>query len=98
MIQELDDQLRDAVSWERVELGRAKVSNWAQEREEEEREGTEALTARPFFNKVCLFYLVLRGLDTIEDDMTLPLDRKVELLRSFDKIIYQRGWNFNESE
>ncbi|KAL1935994.1 hypothetical protein VTP01DRAFT_128 [Rhizomucor pusillus] len=58
VIQELDDQLRDAV---------------------------------------CLFYLVLRGLDTIEDDMTLPLDRKVELLRSFDKIIYQKGWTFNES-
>ncbi|EIE80439.1 farnesyl-diphosphate farnesyltransferase [Rhizopus delemar RA 99-880] len=46
---------------------------------------------------ICLFYLVLRGLDTIEDDMTLPLDRKVELLRSFDKIIYKKGWTFNES-
>lgn len=46
---------------------------------------------------VCLFYLVLRGLDTIEDDMTLNLDRKVELLRSFDKIIYQKGWTFNEN-
>ncbi|RUO96775.1 LOW QUALITY PROTEIN: farnesyl-diphosphate farnesyltransferase [Jimgerdemannia flammicorona] len=47
---------------------------------------------------VCLFYLILRGLDTIEDDMTLPLPRKTELLRSFHKIIYQRGWNFDESE
>ncbi|KAI8074271.1 farnesyl-diphosphate farnesyltransferase [Gilbertella persicaria] len=46
---------------------------------------------------ICLFYLVLRGLDTIEDDMTLPLDRKVELLRSFDQIIYQKGWNFHEN-
>ncbi|KAH8550692.1 farnesyl-diphosphate farnesyltransferase [Umbelopsis sp. PMI_123] len=46
---------------------------------------------------ICLFYLVLRALDTIEDDMTLDLDRKCELLRSFDKIIYQRGWNFTES-
>ncbi|GAB5592145.1 bifunctional farnesyl-diphosphate farnesyltransferase/squalene synthase [Umbelopsis nana] len=46
---------------------------------------------------ICLFYLVLRGLDTIEDDMTLDLDRKVQLLRSFHKIIYQRGWNFKES-
>ncbi|RCI02473.1 bifunctional farnesyl-diphosphate farnesyltransferase/squalene synthase, partial [Rhizopus stolonifer] len=34
---------------------------------------------------------------TIEDDMTLPLDRKVELLRSFDQIIYQKGWNFHEN-
>lgn len=47
---------------------------------------------------MCLFYLVLRGLDTIEDDMTLNLDRKVELLRSFDQIIYQKGWTFNESK
>ncbi|OBZ88805.1 Squalene synthase [Choanephora cucurbitarum] len=46
---------------------------------------------------ICLFYLVLRGLDTIEDDMTLPLDRKVELLRSFDQIIFQKGWNFSEN-
>ncbi|KAI9283014.1 farnesyl-diphosphate farnesyltransferase [Umbelopsis sp. AD052] len=46
---------------------------------------------------ICLFYLVLRGLDTIEDDMTLDLDRKCELLRSFDKIIFQRGWNFKDN-
>ncbi|EPB91696.1 bifunctional farnesyl-diphosphate farnesyltransferase/squalene synthase [Mucor circinelloides] len=46
---------------------------------------------------VCLFYLVLRGLDTIEDDMTLDLDRKVELLRSFDQIIYKKGWTFTEN-
>jgi farnesyl-diphosphate farnesyltransferase len=32
---------------------------------------------------VCLFYLSLRGLDTIEDDMQLPLDRKLELLKNF---------------
>ncbi|CAO3647087.1 unnamed protein product [Cunninghamella echinulata] len=29
--------------------------------------------------------------------MTLNLDRKVELLRSFDTIIYQKGWTFNEN-
>ncbi|KAG2235941.1 farnesyl-diphosphate farnesyltransferase [Thamnidium elegans] len=46
---------------------------------------------------VCLFYLVLRGLDTIEDDMSLDLDRKVELLRSFDQVIYQKGWTFTEN-
>ncbi|SAL94772.1 hypothetical protein [Absidia glauca] len=46
---------------------------------------------------ICLFYLVLRGLDTIEDDMSLNLDRKVELLRSFDTIIYQKGWTFDEN-
>ncbi|KAJ3339208.1 Farnesyl-diphosphate farnesyltransferase [Gonapodya sp. JEL0774] len=46
---------------------------------------------------VCIFYLVLRGLDTVEDDMTLPVDRKLAVLRSFHEIIYQRGWTFNES-
>ncbi len=34
-------------------------------------------------NPVCLFYLTLRGLDTIEDDMNLPLSQKTELLRNF---------------
>jgi farnesyl-diphosphate farnesyltransferase len=46
---------------------------------------------------VCIFYLVLRGLDTVEDDMSLPLERKLEVLRSFHQIIYQKGWNFHES-
>lgn len=36
-------------------------------------------------NPVCIFYLTLRGLDTIEDDMNLPLDRKLELLQNFYK-------------
>ena len=44
---------------------------------------------------VCLFYLILRGLDTIEDDMTLDLNLKLELLRSFHEIIYKKGWNFD---
>ena len=44
---------------------------------------------------VCLFYLILRGLDTIEDDMTLDLDLKLSLLKSFDSVIYKRGWNFD---
>jgi farnesyl-diphosphate farnesyltransferase len=44
---------------------------------------------------VCLFYLVLRGLDTIEDDMTIPLETKEPILRSFDKIMYQKGWTFD---
>jgi farnesyl-diphosphate farnesyltransferase len=34
-------------------------------------------------NPVCLFYLTLRGLDTIEDDMQLPLQQKIALLKSF---------------
>jgi farnesyl-diphosphate farnesyltransferase len=32
---------------------------------------------------VCVFYLVLRALDTVEDDMAIPVSTKVPLLRSF---------------
>ncbi|KAF2141061.1 uncharacterized protein K452DRAFT_351719 [Aplosporella prunicola CBS 121167] len=46
---------------------------------------------------VCLFYLILRGLDTIEDDMTIPLEKKEPLLRDFDKIITKEGWTFTEN-
>jgi farnesyl-diphosphate farnesyltransferase len=46
---------------------------------------------------IALFYLVLRGLDTIEDDMTLSLEKKEPLLRDFDKLIKKDGWTFNES-
>ena len=47
---------------------------------------------------VTLFYLVLRGLDTIEDDMTIPLDKKVPLLRNFHKTMHQDGWQFHDSK
>lgn len=43
---------------------------------------------------VCLFYLILRGLDTIEDDMTIPMDKKEPLLREFDQYLYRKGWNY----
>lgn len=46
---------------------------------------------------VCIFYLVLRGLDTVEDDMTLDLARKVEVLGNFHEVIYQKGWTFTEN-
>lgn len=46
---------------------------------------------------VTLFYLVLRGLDTIEDDMTLSLEKKEPLLRRFDTYMEQDGWTFNDS-
>jgi farnesyl-diphosphate farnesyltransferase len=46
---------------------------------------------------VALFYLILRGLDTIEDDMTIPLETKEPLLRDFYKIVEDENtdWNFN---
>ena len=41
-----------------------------------------------------MFYLVLRGLDTIEDDMTIPDDVKQPILRSFHNHTVTPGWNF----
>ncbi|KAF8183893.1 squalene synthase [Mycena galopus ATCC 62051] len=46
---------------------------------------------------ICLFYLVLRALDTIEDDMTLSSSVKQPILRNFHKISVTPGWNFTDS-
>lgn len=46
---------------------------------------------------ICLFYLVLRGLDTIEDDMTLPIEKKEPLLRDFYNVLDKDGWTFEDS-
>lgn len=44
---------------------------------------------------VAIFYLILRGLDTIEDDMTLPLEQKDPLLRDFHNSIEKENWTFD---
>lgn len=44
---------------------------------------------------VCVFYLVLRALDTIEDDMNLPLDEKLKLLRSFYENSYDESFKLS---
>lgn len=46
---------------------------------------------------ICLFYLVLRGLDTIEDDMTIELEKKEPLLRNFADNMEKDGWVFTEN-
>ncbi|XP_059354100.1 squalene synthase isoform X2 [Carassius carassius] len=46
---------------------------------------------------VCIFYLVLRALDTVEDDMRIPLEKKVPLLQDFHSFLYQPEWSFAES-
>ncbi|KAK0610557.1 isoprenoid synthase domain-containing protein [Bombardia bombarda] len=46
---------------------------------------------------ICLFYLVLRGLDTIEDDMTLSVVEKEPLLRDFHNLMEQDGWTFDRN-
>ncbi|KAJ5698056.1 hypothetical protein N7462_000061 [Penicillium macrosclerotiorum] len=43
---------------------------------------------------VCVFYLVLRGLDTVEDDTSIPLKTKEPILRDFKNYLTQDGWNF----
>lgn len=44
---------------------------------------------------IALFYLILRGLDTIEDDMTVSLEAKEPLLRNFYSITEEEGWGFD---
>ncbi|KAF5316731.1 hypothetical protein D9619_006826 [Psilocybe cf. subviscida] len=46
---------------------------------------------------IALFYLVLRGLDTIEDDMTIPDNVKQPLLRAFHEHTVTPGWKFTGS-
>ncbi len=41
---------------------------------------------------VCVFYLVLRGLDSVEDDMTYPVDKRLPLLRNFHEKCNQKNW------
>ncbi|KAI5291826.1 bifunctional farnesyl-diphosphate farnesyltransferase/squalene synthase [Ascosphaera aggregata] len=43
---------------------------------------------------VCLFYLILRGLDTIEDDTSIPFTKKEILLREFEAKLEEDGWTF----
>uniref|UniRef100_A0A0G4FWL5 Squalene synthase n=1 Tax=Chromera velia CCMP2878 TaxID=1169474 RepID=A0A0G4FWL5_9ALVE len=42
---------------------------------------------------ICVFYLVLRGLDTIEDDMKIPMEEKLKELEAFPSRLDTPGWN-----
>ncbi|EXJ79240.1 farnesyl-diphosphate farnesyltransferase [Capronia epimyces CBS 606.96] len=44
---------------------------------------------------VCVFYLVLRGLDTIEDDTSISATTKEPLLRNFHENLEVDGWHFD---
>jgi farnesyl-diphosphate farnesyltransferase len=44
---------------------------------------------------ICIFYLVLRGLDTIEDDMTIPDEVKQPILRAFHIHTKTPGWTYD---
>ncbi|XP_067939396.1 squalene synthase-like [Watersipora subatra] len=49
-------------------------------------------------NAVCVFYLVLRALDTVEDDMSIPIEKKVPMLKSFHTNLYNADWTFLKSQ
>jgi len=34
----------------------------------------------------------------VEDDMTIPLDKKVPMLNDFHTFLYQKEWRFTESQ
>lgn len=42
---------------------------------------------------VCIFYLVLRGLDSVEDDATYPVEEKIPLLKNFYTKNYDTNWS-----
>jgi farnesyl-diphosphate farnesyltransferase len=44
---------------------------------------------------VCIFYLVLRGLDTVEDDINYPYENKIVLLRNFHLKLLIPDWSIN---
>ncbi|SCV03805.1 LANO_0G06370g1_1 [Lachancea nothofagi CBS 11611] len=46
-------------------------------------------------NAIMLFYLILRALDTVEDDMTIDSQVKVPLLREFDSKLDLEDWSFD---
>jgi len=44
---------------------------------------------------VCVFYLTLRGLDTVEDDTSIPAKTKEPILRNFHENLEVDGWHFD---
>ncbi|KAH6789398.1 squalene synthase 1 [Perilla frutescens var. frutescens] len=44
---------------------------------------------------ICIFYLVLRALDTVEDDTSIATEVKVPILISFHRLIYDLEWHFS---
>ncbi|KAI3976353.1 hypothetical protein MKX01_036773 [Papaver californicum] len=46
-------------------------------------------------NAVCAFYLVLRALDTVEEDMNIPSDLKVPILENFHHHVYDGNLQFS---
>lgn len=53
------------------------------------------LSDAPLRDAICIFYLVLRGLDTIEDDMSIPIDVKVKELSVFHEHLEDAEWSIS---
>ncbi|KAG2500085.1 hypothetical protein HYH03_002362 [Edaphochlamys debaryana] len=49
----------------------------------------------PLRDAICVFYLVLRGLDTVEDDMALDVAFKLDELKRFHERIYDKGFTMD---
>uniref|UniRef100_A0A8C5QT37 Squalene synthase n=1 Tax=Leptobrachium leishanense TaxID=445787 RepID=A0A8C5QT37_9ANUR len=47
---------------------------------------------------VCICYVIIRALDTVEDDMTISLETKIPVLRNFHTFLYDPEWRFTESK
>ncbi|QPG76897.1 hypothetical protein FOA43_004291 [Brettanomyces nanus] len=47
---------------------------------------------------IMIFYLVLRALDTIEDDMTIDAKIKIALLEDFHNNLKKTGWTFDGND
>ena len=46
---------------------------------------------------ICIFYLVLRALDTVEDDMHIPVGQKTAMLKEFHTHLHDPNWTFMDS-
>lgn len=49
-------------------------------------------------NVIMVFYLILRALDTVEDDMTIDPQLKVKVLREFDSKLDTTDWSFDGND
>ncbi|CAI9578619.1 unnamed protein product [Staurois parvus] len=46
----------------------------------------------------CIFYLVVKAMDTVEDDMTISMETKIQILKNFHNLLYQPDWKFMDSK
>ncbi|XP_059153463.1 squalene synthase-like [Physella acuta] len=52
----------------------------------------------PLRDAICVYYLILRAMDTIEDDMTIPANVKYSILRTFVTIVKDPNWRYTQSQ